>query len=480
MAASFFFYDLETSGLDPKHARIMQFAGQRTDMALQPIGEPVNVLICLTPDVLPEPDAILVTGITPQATLADGITEAAFLKLFYESVAQPETIFLGYNSVRFDDEFMRYLHYRNFYDAYRWQWCDGCSRWDMLDVVRMTRALRPEGIAWPFDTDGKPTNRLELLTKLNHIDHFSAHDALSDVHATIAITKLIQEKQPKLFHYLLEMRNKKKVASLIQNEQPFLYSSGSYPSEYQKTTIATYLSAVPNGGALVYDLRHDPRAFADLSVEQLVERWRFKRDRPADELPLPVKHVRYNRCPAVAPTSVLDPASEERIHLSLKAATQHAEALKGMSAFAAKVQQAHERLEQDRPQVALIADEHAVDGQLYDGFLDERDHAMMDMVRTADARQLAALDPRFHDVRLSGLWPLYKARNFPSILTGEERTAWEALCARRLTSGGTKSRLARYFGRLQTLAQLPHLSDEKQYLLEELQLYGESIAPAFD
>ena len=350
----------------------------------------------------------------------------------------------------------------------------------MLDVVRMTRALRPEGIVWPSDTDGKPTNRLELLTKLNHVDHANAHDALNDVYATIAITKLIQEKQPKLFHYLLEMRDKKKVASLIQNELPFLYTSGSYPSEYQKTTIATYLSATPNGGALVYDLRHDPKAFASLSVEQLVERWRFKRDRPADELPLPIKHVRYNRCPAVAPISVLDPASEERIQLPLKVATQHAASLKDMPEFIAKVQQAHERLEQDRPQVALIADEHAVDGQLYDGFLDDRDHTMMETVRTSDAHQLAALDPQFHDVRLSGLWPLYKARNFSSILSDEERAAWEVLCARRLTSGGTKSRLARYFGRLQTLAQLPHLSAEKQYLLEELQLYGESIAPAFD
>src|SRR3954451_6528569 len=120
MAASFFFYDLETSGFDPRSARIMQFAGQRTDMDLKPIGEPVNVLIKLTPDVVPSPDAILITGITPQQTLADGLTEAEFMKLFYDEAVRPDTVFVGFNNIRFDDEFMRFMHYRNFYDAYEW------------------------------------------------------------------------------------------------------------------------------------------------------------------------------------------------------------------------------------------------------------------------------------------------------------------------------------------------------------------------
>src|SRR4051812_47445094 len=109
MAASFFFYDLETTGFSPRSGRIMQFAGQRTDMELKPIGEPVNVFIKLTPDVLPSPDAVLVTGITPQQTITVGLTEAEFLKLFFERVVTPDTVFAGFNNVRFDDEFMRFL-----------------------------------------------------------------------------------------------------------------------------------------------------------------------------------------------------------------------------------------------------------------------------------------------------------------------------------------------------------------------------------
>lgn len=245
MAASFFFYDLETSGFNPREARVMQFAGQRTDLNLKPIGEPHDHFIKITEDVLPDPDAVLLTGITPQQTIAEGITEAAFLKIFQNEIATPDTIFLGYNTVRFDDEFMRYLLWRNFYDAYEWQWQNGRSRWDLLDVVRMTRALRPEGIAWPFDSDGNPANRLELLTSLNKLYHANAHNALSDVHATIELARLLRNKQPKLFDFLLDMRDKNNIAKLVDTGQPFVYSSGKYPSEFHKTTVAVKLADHP-------------------------------------------------------------------------------------------------------------------------------------------------------------------------------------------------------------------------------------------
>ena len=254
---TFFFYDLETSGLNVREDRVMQFAGQRTDMDLNPIGEPVNILVKMTEDALPSPGAIMVTKITPQDTLRDGITEAEFVKFVTEEVFVPNTIAVGYNTVRFDDEFMRATLWRNFYDPYEWEWKDGRSRWDILDVVRLTRALRPEGINWPFREDGAPTNRLELITKLNGVAHEHAHDALSDVYATIAVAKLIKEKQPKLFDFLLKMRDKKEIKKYVNldNKQPFVYASGRYANEFNKTTVAFPLTSGRNGKVLVYDLR---------------------------------------------------------------------------------------------------------------------------------------------------------------------------------------------------------------------------------
>ncbi len=230
MNKTFFFYDLETSGLDPRGDRIMQFAGQRTDLDFNPIGEPVDILVKMTDDALPSPGAIMVTGITPQKTLAEGITEAEFVRLVTEEIFVPNTVAVGFNSVRFDDEFMRATFWRNFYDPYEWEWKDGRSRWDMLDVVRMVRALRPEGINWPVDEKGRATNRLELLTKLNGLEHQHAHDALSDVFATIAVARMLKEKQPEMIDFLFKIRTQKEVKKYVNlhNKQPFVYTSGTY------------------------------------------------------------------------------------------------------------------------------------------------------------------------------------------------------------------------------------------------------------
>jgi exodeoxyribonuclease-1 len=481
MTQTLYFYDLETSGVSPKTARIMQFAGQRTDMKLRPLGEPQNFLIRLSDDVLPEPDAILITGITPQQTQAEGLSEAEFLKAFYKEVVQPETIFLGYNTVRFDDEFMRYLHWRNFYDPYEWQWKDGRSRWDLLDAVRMTRALRPDGIKWPVDSTGKSTNRLELLTSLNGLDHANAHDALSDVQASIALAALLRGKQPKLFDYLLEMRDKKQVEQLVKSGQPFVYSSGKYAGEFEKTTVAVYIGEHPQRGALVYDLRQDPTKFAAMSPEQLVEAWRWlprpKPGAPPNPPRLPVKTLAYNRCPAVAPLSVLDKASQQRLQLDLPSLAVHQQKLAAIGDWPNRLHKALEIMNKQR-QSAMFADEQDVDGQLYDGFCSDTDRQHCVALRSAAPADIMALAGRFGDERLKALGLLYKARNFPAALTDEERQAWDTFRQRRLLAGGENSRLARFFKRIEELSALTGLTQNQRYLLEDLRLYGESLLPS--
>lgn len=474
MSASLFIYDLETSGINPREQRIMQFAGQRTDMNLQPIGEPYNIIIKLTDDVLPDPDAILVTGITPQQTLTEGITEAEFLKIFHSDIATHGTIFVGYNTVRFDDEFMRYLHYRNFYDAYEWHWQDGKSRWDLLDVVRITRALRPDGIKWPFGPDGRASNRLELLTSINGLDHQNAHDALSDVNATIALAKLIKDKQPRLFEYLLKMRDKRAVEELVTSGEPFVYASGKYPSETEKTTVALFLCENPKTGALVYDLRHDPKPWLALSPEKLAEAWKWKRD--STEPRLPVKTLQYNRCPAVAPVTVLDDASKERLKLDMNAISANAKLLRNNPDFCHKVQQAAQILNKEQ-QTSWLSAEQLVDGQLYDGFIGGQDKTKMSAVRAAGAKEVADLQLNFADDRLNKLLPLYKMRNYPNVASEEERLGWESFRQSKLL--GPSGRAEKFFARLVELAEQPGITENQRFLLEELQLYGQSILPDF-
>lgn len=474
---TFFFYDLETTGVNPRSSRVMQFAGQRTTLDLEPVGEPVNILIKLTPDIVPDPDAILITGITPQQTLQDGMTEAEFLKIFCKDVYTKDTVFVGFNNVRFDDEFMRFMLYRNFYDAYEWQWKDGCSRWDLLDVVRMTRALRPDGITWPSDHNGNSTNRLELLTSLNGLDHESAHDALSDVQATIAVAKLLKTKQPKLFSYLLGIRQKKDVQTFITSGQPFVYTSGKYPGKHEKTTVvATLASHTKRQGALVYDLRHDPSRYKDVSVDDIIELWQYKKDPDAPRLP--VKTLRANCCPAVAPLGVLDKPSQERLGLDMSIIEKHSHTLKTMPEFTTKVLEALHRMDDERA-ARHAKKQQSVDGQLYDGFIGDQDKRLAGKLRGAEPNEFTDIRKRFSDGRMQALVPLYKARNFPSALTDEEQVVWENYRSEMLLGGGNDSRLAKYFARLAELAA-GHITPEKQFLLEELQLYGQSIMPVAD
>lgn len=472
MSQTYFFYDLETSGLNPRHDRIMQFAGQRTDLELNPLGEPHNILVKLNDDTLPSPDALMVTGITPQQTQADGLTEAEFARLLTDEVFTPDTIAVGFNNIRFDDEFIRALFWRTFTDPYEWSWRDGRGRWDMLDVVRMTRALRPDGIKWPV-VDGKEVNRLELITKENGIDHFKAHDALSDVEALIAVTKLIKEKQPQLFAHLFAIKDKKKVTELVnlEDKKPFVYVSGQYDMEYHKATVAFPLAPGRNGNVLVYDLRYDPTPLIDLSTKELAKSMfaTWEERQKEDFVKLPVKELQYNRAPAVAPLGVLERENGwERIGLDLATIEKHQNILLSSPAFAENIRSLYE----GRPEFAKEADPEA---QLYDGFVPDVDKLRIDKVRQADANALADMHPEFTDERLSELLLHYKARNYPQSLAEDEAAAWEQWRANRINK-----QLAGFATRLQQLATI-HAGDEsKEYTLQELQLWAESIVPFED
>lgn len=442
---TFFFYDFETSGLNPRADRVMQFAGQRTNLNLEPIGEPVNILVKITNDALPSPSAIMVTKITPQQTLADGISEAEFCRYITEEIFVPGTIAVGYNTIRFDDEFMRAMLWRNFYDAYEWEWKDERSRWDILDVVRLTRALRPEGINWPFTEDGRATNRLELLTKLNGLSHEHAHDALSDVFATIAVAKMIKEKQPKLFNYLFKMREKNAVKKLVNldNKQPFVYASGRYSSEYNKTTVAFPLTSGRNGNVLVFDLRHN--------LEELM-----KEDRES-YFPI-VKELCFNKCPAVAPITVLDEGNGwNKIGLNREVVDKNLEILLKHPEFA---EQMRGEIENRSEFPKAIEPEAA----LYDGFLNDSDRIKVAAVRNAEPNKLADFHPEFQDERLSGLLLHYKGRNFPETLSESEIALYEAYRQERLKRQASKF-----------LAELEHVYKQDEFIGEELKLYFESL-----
>ena len=257
-----YWHDYETFGLDPLRDRPVQFAGVRTDEDLNIIGEPLNIMARPAPDTLPHPISSIITGITPQQALEQGMPEAEFISRILEELSQPGTCGVGYNSLRFDDEVTRNTLYRNLYDPYGREWQNGNSRWDIIDMVRACCDLRPEGIVWPQREDvDRSSFRLEELTAANGIHHAQAHDALSDVFATIAMAKLIKDKQSKLYDFLYKLRRKNEVLKYIDLKEmtPILHTSGMYGSDYGNTRMVVQIAAHPTNknSLIVFDLAQE-------------------------------------------------------------------------------------------------------------------------------------------------------------------------------------------------------------------------------
>jgi exodeoxyribonuclease-1 len=431
---SFLWYDYETFGISPKYSRPAQFGGLRTDMNLELIGEPVTIYCSPSDDFLPEPGAVMITGITPQEALEKGVSESMFAKDIFKLFATPGTINVGYNSMRFDNEFTRYLFYRNFYDPYAHEWKNNTSKWDIVDMVRMTRALRPDGITWPIDdTTKKPSNRLELLTVANGIEHGNAHDALADVYATIEIAKLIKNKQPKLWQFLLDNRDKKSVSAMLSQSspQPLVHSSNKYRSDTLSTAVILPIYQSAFGLFQAWDLRFDPSMLLDLSSEQIIRNLFSKSSDLSDgEERLPIKGINPKHAPALAPISVVNDEAYTRIMLDSQTMIANLEkAKKHITDIEIKMAQVFDPKKSNAKKSTSMhvrnTDDIRPDSMLYDGFIDHQDREIANKVTGLDPDSIAAFSPKFIDERLKRLWILYKARNFKNQLTDGEREVYQ-------------------------------------------------------
>ena len=479
---TFLWHDYETFGATPRRDRPAQFAAIRTDAELNEIGEPIMLYCQPAPDFLPDPQSCLITGITPQHCLEHGVPEHEFARHIEAAFSAPGTIGVGYNTIRFDDEVTRHLFWRNLIDPYAREWQNGCGRWDLLDVVRMTYALRPDGIEWPCKEDGKPSFRLEDLTRANGLVHDAAHDALSDVRATIALARLIRSTQPKLFDFCLELRRKDRVAAEMGlhldpgQRQPFLHVSGMFPVEYGCLGLVWPLAQHPTNKneILVWDCRHDPSELFELDVETIRTRM-FTRsaDMPEGMTRLPIKSVHLNKSPMlVGNLKTLQPAMAARWGIDVEQARAHAAlavaaaAGRNMNAIWAEVFK--------KPAPAAHVD---VDEDLYGGFVGNGDRRKLESLRVEKPQALAGMRPSFEDERLSELFFRYRARNFPQTLSEDERELWEAHRAARLFEGAAGARTVdQLFMEIDALSE--NADERAEEILGALYDYAETIAPS--
>ena len=474
---TFFWHDYETFGRVPRRDRPAQFAGLRTDAELNELEPPVMIYCRPAPDWLPEPEACVLTGITPQMCLERGVPEHEFAHAIEQQLARPGTVGVGYNSIRFDDEVTRHLFWRCLIDPYAREFQNECGRWDLLDVVRCCYALRPDGIEWPLHDDGRASFRLEHLATANGLMHAAAHDALSDVRATIALARRIRTAQPRLWDFCLRLRKKdavnQEIATAQALGQPFLHVSGMYGPE--RGCIAAVWPLAPHpthkNELIVWDLSHDPAALFALGVEEIRTRMFSK----AEQLPpgvarLPIKTIHTNKSPiVVANLKTLSAEMAARWGLDMAAALRHAAvAAQGSAAMAGLWSNIFQR-----PPGATRVD---VDEDLYGGFVGNDDRRVLERLRALTPEQLALKRPEFKDARLDELLLRFRARNHPATLSPAEQAQWQAHCARRLHEGGEGSPgLQAYLDHIDVLTES---ADERgQDILGALVDYATEIAP---
>ena len=471
MASSFYWYDLETSGTDPKWDRIVQVAGLRTDEDLNVIGDELCTYVRLGEDILPNPDACLVTGIMPATLQREGIPEVQAWEEIMRRFMVPETCVVGYNSLRFDDEFVRYGLYRHLFDPYAREWQNGCSRWDILDLVRAAGGLRREGIHWPQNEDGLPVYKLEELTKANGIGHSNAHDALADVHATIAMARLIKEQQPKLFDYYFALRNKRAVREVLEpyGAQLLVHVSGMNPRERFGVAPVVSLTRHPTNtnSVIVVDLAQDITSLLEQSEDEI----RNQLFTPGPHIRPPLKEVKINRCPFIAPIDVLNDENRQRLQLDMREIKERARRLK-QPGLMQKIRRVYTQPRQQ------LADD--VDAALYQGFLQDEDRSRCQHFHER-RRQDEWPTMDFSDPRLMPLAQRMKARSRPDLLDPEEQMLWQDFVAGKLHGVGDWLNLQRFYARLDGLSATLEAAGEVTKLaqMQQLREYGRALSERY-
>ena len=422
-STSIYWYDFETFGADPRRDRACQFAGIRTDEELNIIGEPLVLYCQPSNDFLPNPFACLVTGITPQKAKMEGVAEAEFIKLINNEFSVPNTCVAGYNSIRFDDEITRQTLYRNFFDPYEREWKNGNSRWDIIDMLRLCAATRPNGINWPKKDNGANSFKLDQLTLANEIDHTDAHDALSDVIATIEMAKLVKNKQPKLYEYVYQLKNKNKVRLELDlvTQKPMLHASMRYPASKGCLALIMPICSHPTNknGVIVYDLQEDPSNWCDLSIGEIRKRIYTPKDKlSTGESRIPLKTLHVNRCPVITSPAVLQKNQAEIWQINLDSCRIHWEKIQGDQVVKEKVRSAFND--------ESFPIETDPDLMIYSGgFFSDNDRSLMETIRETEAGDLGRLDLPFRDQRLQEMLFRYRARNYLETLNQEEQERWK-------------------------------------------------------
>lgn len=414
---AFVFYDTETTGISTGFDQILQFAAIRTDDDLKEIDR-IELRCRLHPHVVPSPGALAVTGMTIDRLLDEA------LPCHYEMVREirsklldwsPAT-FIGYNSLRFDEELLRKALFRTLHAPYLTNTGGNC-RADALVLVQLASEFAPECLKLPTGDKGNLIFKLDQVAPLNGFNHANAHDALADVQATIHLAQCVRAHAPALWERFLRFATKASAQQFLDDEGAVVLTEFYFNRPYHFVVAAIGPEPGNSAAILALDLKHDLDWLAELPADQLAT-WIGKS-------PKKVRRVRTNACPSLAaigdvPAHMLSPLSPGEI-------TQRAARLRDDAVLKARLIDAAMATATD------YQDSPYVEEQIYSGgFVSDSDQALMRRFHEVPWEERPAIVEQMKDERLRYHGRLLIHELHPELLQDDHRQGVDELIWERL------------------------------------------------
>jgi exodeoxyribonuclease-1 len=359
---TFVFYDTETTGINTVFDQILQFGAIRTDENLEEIDR-FEVRCRLQPHIVPAPMALKVTGVTPEM-LMDPVLPSHYeaMRMIHAKLSDwSPSVFVGYNSISFDESLLRQAFYQTLQPIYLTN-TGGNTRADMLRIAHAVAAYAPNAIAIPLGDSGKQVFKLDQLSPANGFDHENAHDAMADVEATIHLARLIQDRAPEVWGRMMQLSRKQDTAEILKEEEILCltqYFGGRAHNRY-----VTECGADPTYDAsrAVLDLKQDPEIYFEMTIGELV--------REMKRSPAVIRGIRTNAQPILMPYKAA-PEGLPEAYPAMEELVRRAHIIATNTEFRSRVGEAlANRYPEKEPSPH-------VEQQIYDGFASSGDQALM-------------------------------------------------------------------------------------------------------
>ncbi len=462
---NYVFYDFETCSSNVSYGQIIQAAAVLVNDNFQELDR-YEGRCKLSPGVIPEAMALLVNKTTPKMLKETNLSHYQMIRQMMDKFNQwKNSIFIGYNSIEFDEEFLRRTLFKNLEYPYLTV-TNGNERGDLLGLARAAHLYYPDCIKTPISDRNNPLFKLEKLAPMNNIKHDEAHSAIGDVIATIEIAKLLSKKAPNVWKASLMTTNKDKCFEIIKNEAlfctNFFYGGKAIPF------ILTYLCTHPWSYPFCFDLKADPSYYFKLSKKEL-------KKEIFDVKPKVMRTIKHKKHPIIMNASY-GVNFDSYKQLGLAKLKERAKLIRNNKDFANKVSAILEDDINEKNELDSQLDVYAEES-IYKKFATNEDNKIMSEFHKTNWKEKFSVIQKFKDERFQyfGKKILYE-ENPDSLPKEEYKAIHKEVAARALSTNKEKwNTIPRTYSEIDTLRN--KFKDDKQKLkdLNEINTFIEEM-----